>query len=102
MIPRNLNHKSDRLFDLIAFDWDGTLFDSTQIIVRCIQAAVKDVGGTVPTDEAAGYVIGLGLAQALGLWAVSPLGWVTLLTYVLLSAMGLYCARGHFIRLADS
>ena len=54
-----------RNFDLIAFDWDGTLFDSTQIIVRCIQAAVKDVGGTVPTDEAAGYVIGLGLMQAL-------------------------------------
>ena len=54
-----------RNFDLIAFDWDGTLFDSTQIIARCIQAAVKDVGGTVPTDEAAGYVIGLGLAQAL-------------------------------------
>ena len=54
-----------RNFDLIAFDWDGTLYDSTQIIVRCIQAAVKDVGGTVPTDEAAGYVIGLRLVQAL-------------------------------------
>ena len=65
MTPRNFDHKSDRQFDLISFDWDGTLFDSTQIIVRCIQAAVKDVGGTVPTDAAAGYVIGLGLAQAL-------------------------------------
>ncbi len=54
-----------RNFDLIAFDWDGTLFDSTKIIVRCIQAAVRDVGGTVPTDKAAGYVIGLGLMQAL-------------------------------------
>ncbi|WP_309679028.1 HAD-IA family hydrolase [Polaromonas sp.] len=54
-----------RNFDLIAFDWDGTLFDSTAIIVRCIQAAVRDVGGTVPTDQAAGYVIGLGLMQAL-------------------------------------
>ncbi|MES2413183.1 MAG: HAD-IIIA family hydrolase [Pseudomonadota bacterium] len=54
-----------RNFDLIAFDWDGTLFDSTKIIIRCIQAAVKDVGGTVPTDEAAGYVIGLALSQAL-------------------------------------
>jgi phosphoglycolate phosphatase len=52
-------------FDLVAFDWDGTLFDSTKIIVRCIQAAVRDVGGTVPTDEAAAYVIGLGLMQAL-------------------------------------
>jgi len=44
----------------------------------------------------------MGLAQVLGLWTVSPLGWVTLLTYVLLSAMGLYCAREHFNRLADS
>jgi phosphoglycolate phosphatase len=52
-------------FDLIAFDWDGTLFDSTQIIVRSIQAAVVDVGGTVPSDAAASYVIGLGLMEAL-------------------------------------
>lgn len=54
-----------RRFDLIAFDWDGTLFDSTQIIVRCIQRAVVDVGGRVPSDEAAAYVIGMGLMQAL-------------------------------------
>jgi phosphoglycolate phosphatase len=54
-----------RRFDLIAFDWDGTLFDSTQIIVRCIQRAVADVGGTVPSDKAAAYVIGMGLMQAL-------------------------------------
>lgn len=54
-----------RQFDLIAFDWDGTLFDSTQIIVRCIQAAVVDVGGARPSDEAASYVIGMALMQAL-------------------------------------
>lgn len=54
-----------RVFDLIAFDWDGTLFDSTAIIARCIQAAVRDVGGTVPSDLAASHVIGMGLAQAL-------------------------------------
>ena len=52
-------------FDLIAFDWDGTLFDSTQIIVSSIQLAVADVGGTVPSIEAASYVIGLGLMEAL-------------------------------------
>lgn len=52
-------------FDLIAFDWDGTLYDSTGIIVRCIQAAVRDVGGTVPDDRAAAYVIGMSLGQAL-------------------------------------
>jgi phosphoglycolate phosphatase len=54
-----------RQFDLIAFDWDGTLFDSTQIIVRCIQQAVTDVGGATPTDTAAAYVIGMGLMEAL-------------------------------------
>ena len=57
--------RDKRVFDLIAFDWDGTLFDSTAIIARCIQAAVRDVGGTVPSDEQATHVIGLGLAQAL-------------------------------------
>jgi phosphoglycolate phosphatase len=54
-----------RRFDLIAFDWDGTLFDSTAIIVRCIQRAVVDVGGAMPSDKAASYVIGMGLMQAL-------------------------------------
>ncbi|MES2950181.1 MAG: HAD-IA family hydrolase [Pseudomonadota bacterium] len=57
--------KPSRPFDLIAFDWDGTLFDSTAIITRCIQAAVVDVGGKSPTDKDAAYVIGLGLMQAL-------------------------------------
>ncbi len=54
-----------RQYDLIAFDWDGTLFDSTAIITRCIQNAVRDVGGTVPGDKEAAYVIGMGLMQAL-------------------------------------
>mgnify|MGYP000308057190 CR=1 FL=1 len=58
-------HTGARVFDLIAFDWDGTLFDSTAIITRSIQAAVRDVGGTVPTDQVASYVIGMGLMQAL-------------------------------------
>ena len=54
-----------RQYDLIAFDWDGTLFDSTALIARCIQSAVRDVGGTVPSDTDASYVIGMGLMQAL-------------------------------------
>ena len=60
----NLNQRP-RQFDLIAFDWDGTLFDSTAIITRCIQRAVVDVGGQEPTREAASYVIGMALMQAL-------------------------------------
>ena len=58
-------HRPERPFDLVVFDWDGTLSDSTAIIVRCIQAAVRDVGGQVPSDADAAYVIGLGLQQAL-------------------------------------
>ena len=54
-----------RRFDLIAFDWDGTLYDSTRLIVRCIQAAVIDVGGAKPSEDDAAWVIGLGLAEAL-------------------------------------
>ena len=54
-----------RRYDLIAFDWDGTLFDSTTLIVRCIQNACRDIGAAVPSDEAAAYVIGLGLHDAL-------------------------------------
>ncbi|HSV53239.1 MAG TPA: HAD-IA family hydrolase [Burkholderiaceae bacterium] len=54
-----------RQYDLIAFDWDGTLFDSTKIITRCIQAAVRDVGGTVPSDKDASFVIGMALMEAL-------------------------------------
>jgi len=52
-------------FDLIVFDWDGTLFDSTALIVRCIQSACRDLGVPVPSDAAAAYVIGLGLQDAL-------------------------------------
>ena len=54
-----------RQFDLIVFDWDGTLFDSTALIARCIQAACADLGTRVPTDAQASYVIGMGLAEAL-------------------------------------
>ncbi len=54
-----------RQFDLVVFDWDGTLFDSTALITRCIQAASADLGVPVPNDAQASYVIGMGLAEAL-------------------------------------
>jgi phosphoglycolate phosphatase len=56
---------ASRRFDLIVFDWDGTLFDSTRLIVRCIQSACADIGTEVPSERDASYVIGLGLADAL-------------------------------------
>ena len=54
-----------RRFDLIVFDWDGTIVDSTAMIALCIQNAAADLGLTVPTLEQASHVIGLGLHDAL-------------------------------------
>jgi len=52
-------------FDLIVFDWDGTLMDSAGAIVACIQAAARDLGLEPPPEERARHVIGLGLGEAL-------------------------------------
>lgn len=54
-----------RNFDLVVFDWDGTLYDSTALIVGAIQAACADLGLPVPDKTQAAYVIGLGLHDAL-------------------------------------
>ncbi len=52
-------------YSLVVFDWDGTLMDSTPAIVAAIQGACRDMDLPVPPDEAAAWVIGLGLADAL-------------------------------------
>lgn len=52
-------------FDLIVFDWDGTLMDSTAHIAQAIQRACGQLGEPIPSREAASHVIGLGLREAL-------------------------------------
>ncbi len=52
-------------YKLIVFDWDGTVMDSTAVIAGSIQAACRDLDLPAPSDEAARYVIGMGLVQAL-------------------------------------
>jgi phosphoglycolate phosphatase len=54
-----------RAYDLIVFDWDGTLFDSTALIVKCIQQSCADLGLPIPGRRDASYVMGLGLHDAL-------------------------------------
>lgn len=54
-----------RRFELIVFDWDGTLMDSAAAIVEAIQSAARDLGYTPPSEERARHVIGLGLHEAL-------------------------------------
>ncbi len=56
-----------RRFDLIVFDWDGTLMDSTAAIACAIQSSAQDMGLPIPSDNAARQVIGLGLRDALAL-----------------------------------
>ena len=53
------------MYELIVFDWDGTLMDSEATIVQCLQKAAADLGHPVPDEARARDVIGLGLHQAL-------------------------------------
>lgn len=47
-------------YQLLVFDWDGTLCDSSAIIVNAVKAAIKDVGLTqYPTDEDIKMLIGI-------------------------------------------
>ncbi|HKW37080.1 MAG TPA: HAD-IA family hydrolase [Burkholderiales bacterium] len=52
-------------YELLVFDWDGTLIDSAGAIVHCIQSACRDLGLPVPDEARASHVIGLGLNDAL-------------------------------------
>lgn len=54
-----------RTFELLVFDWDGTLMDSAAAIAESLQAACSDLDLPVPGNEQARYVIGLGLDDAM-------------------------------------
>lgn len=60
-----LNNFSMQRFDLIVFDWDGTLVNSADLIAACVQNACRDLRIGVPEAAAARFIIGLGLADAL-------------------------------------
>ena len=52
-------------FELLVFDWDGTLMDSAASIAASLQAACLDMQLPVPSERDARYVIGLGLNDAM-------------------------------------
>jgi phosphoglycolate phosphatase len=52
-------------FDLLVFDWDGTLMDSAAHIAAALQASFRDLALPVPSNAAARHVIGLGLQDAM-------------------------------------
>ncbi len=53
------------MYSLLIFDWDGTIIDSTDRIVSCLQAAARDVGLSDLQAHAAKDIIGLGLPEAI-------------------------------------
>lgn len=52
-------------YDLLIFDWDGTLMDSIGWIVECLRHAARETGLAVPEESAARSVIGLSLHEAM-------------------------------------
>jgi phosphoglycolate phosphatase len=57
--------KQTMRYELLVFDWDGTLMDSVAKIVACTQAAARDLGLNVPEYDEAKQIIGLGLHEAM-------------------------------------
>lgn len=52
-------------FNLLVFDWDGTIVDSAAAIVLSLQEACKALNLPIPDDESARSIIGLGMREAL-------------------------------------
>jgi phosphoglycolate phosphatase len=52
-------------YELIIFDWDGTLMDSVAKIVRCFMTALAESGAPDPGADAIRHIIGLGLDEAV-------------------------------------
>ena len=52
-------------FQLIIFDWDGTVMDSVPKIVTCLRNTAQDLGVEIPTEQQAKDIIGLSLIKPL-------------------------------------
>ncbi|TCN90108.1 HAD-IA family hydrolase [Shewanella fodinae] len=52
-------------YDLIIFDWDGTLMDSIGRILACLRNVARDMGFIEPPEAAQRDIIGMSLAQAM-------------------------------------
>ena len=60
-----MTHVDPPRYELVIFDWDGTVMDSTALIAACIQEACRELGLAVPAEREAKWVIGLGFIQSV-------------------------------------
>lgn len=65
MSPPTEAMASTRPFQLLVFDWDGTLMDSAATIAACMVESFRDLGLDVPPGEDIRSTIGLGLDDTL-------------------------------------
>lgn len=54
-------------FEMYVFDWDGTLMDTTRLIMQGYQHASKALGFPVPSDELVLSTIGLNRSDSIAL-----------------------------------
>ncbi|MDD8059632.1 MULTISPECIES: HAD-IA family hydrolase [Shewanella] len=56
---------NDKAFELVIFDWDGTLMDTVGKIVSCMQSVAQELCLPVPTEHQVRDVIGLSLPNIM-------------------------------------
>ncbi|MBT3204367.1 MAG: HAD-IA family hydrolase [Gammaproteobacteria bacterium] len=56
---------TNKKYDLIIFDWDGTIIDSEAHIIQTLQMAISDEGLSMPTVQNIRHIIGLSLSKAI-------------------------------------
>ncbi|MEI6860571.1 MAG: HAD-IIIA family hydrolase [Shewanella sp.] len=54
-----------KCYELVIFDWDGTLMDSVGKIVACMQQSALSLNIPIPTEQAVRDIIGLSMDEAL-------------------------------------
>ena len=52
-------------YKLVIFDWDGTLMDSADKIINCMQIAAKHCDVPIPSADAVSHIIGISLKPAI-------------------------------------
>ena len=56
---------TERPYNILIFDWDGTLMDSAAHITACMRNAIAHAGADFRTDAQIRHIIGLGLEEAV-------------------------------------